>query len=80
MINKIRNWIRNFLWLGDTFIGVDAGYNDPSCIVVISRKHNAVRIIEEQFPTRGELDKTVERLRIAYGVDRNRIARDYPLY
>jgi hypothetical protein len=48
--------------------------------VVISRRHNAVRIIEARFRSRNDLDKTVEQLRITYGVDRNRIARDYPLF
>ncbi len=78
MINKIRNWLRNFLWLSDTFIGVDAGERDASCIIVISRRHNAVRIIEAYFPSRRDLDIQVEQIRRIYGVDRNRVIRDYP--
>lgn len=67
--NFIRNKIRNWLGLGEMFIGVDVGLRDQSCIIICSRLNNGtIRIIDNYFPNLRELEHFVKECKQRYGV------------
>ena len=78
-ILKLKRAIRKWLGLGESFIGVDMGYRDQSCIVVVSRLNNGqVRIIDSRFESIAEMERLIRDLQQRYGISERETFRDYP--
>lgn len=79
LIMKLKRGIRKWLGLGESFIGVDMGYRDQSCIVVVSRLNNGqVRIIDCRFESMVEMEHLVHDIQQRYGISERETFRDYP--
>jgi hypothetical protein len=76
---KIKRAIRRWLGLGEAFIGVDMGFRDESCVVVVSRLGGgAVRIMDVSFGSQIEIDRFVKECQARYSIPDKDIFWDYP--
>lgn len=76
---KLRQVARKWLGLDESFMGVDLGFRDQSCIVIISRlKDGQVRIIDARFDSVLEIEHLVRELQYRYGIPDRNVFRDYP--
>ena len=76
---KLKRLVRRWLGLGESFIGVDMGYRDQSCVVVVSRLNNgAVRIIDCRFESVREMENLVRVLQQRYGIPNKSTFVDMP--
>ncbi len=77
---KLQRRFRQWLGLGDAFMGVDIGFRDQSAIVVVSRLNDGtVKIIDCKFGSIVEIERLAAELQGRYGILRENIVRDYPL-
>jgi len=78
MLKWIRKITRRFLGLDDLFMGVDIGIRDNSCIVICSKSHNRVKIIDTRVVTIYELEKQIQEIQKYYGIPNNHVITDKP--
>lgn len=79
LINKIRLAIRRWLGLEEIFMGVDMGYRDESCIVIMSRQNNGiVKIIDARFGSQIEVERFVKECQARYGIPQKNTFWDVP--
>ena len=76
----LRNKVREWLGLGEMFMGVDVEMRDQSCIVVVSKAGNGyVKVIRSYFPNLIEVDRAVREIQARYGIDERHTIIDAPM-
>lgn len=76
---KIKRAVRKWLGLGESFIGVDMGVHDQSCIVVVSRLNDgSVRIVDARFNSQMEIERFIKECQARYGIPDKDVFRDVP--